>query len=56
VSLRCCDWWAEKLPDNVTCTEGCEVFPRCLPQLELVRLLTERRQAPGSGPPDDPRP
>jgi hypothetical protein len=45
VSLRCCPWWAEKLPDNVTCGEGCEAFPACLPQLELVRVLTERAQA-----------
>jgi hypothetical protein len=50
VSLRTCCWWAEKLPDNVTCGEGCEQFPACLPTLEMVRKLTERRQedqAPG---------
>jgi hypothetical protein len=45
VSLQTCCWWAEKLPDNVTCGEGCEEFPACLPTLELVRKLTERRQA-----------
>jgi hypothetical protein len=45
VSLRCCLWGAEKLPDNVTCGEGCEAFPACLPQLEVVRVLTERAQA-----------
>jgi hypothetical protein len=43
VSLRTCCWWAEKLPDNVTCGEGCAQFPACLPTLELVRKLTERR-------------
>lgn len=51
MSLRCCACWAEKLPDNVTCGKGCEVFPCCLPQLELVRTLTERRQAGGSSEP-----
>jgi hypothetical protein len=44
VSLRCCPWWAEKLPDNTTCGKGCEAFPACLPQLELVRVLLERAQ------------
>jgi hypothetical protein len=43
MSLQTCCWWAEKLPDNVTCGEGCEQFPACLPTLELVRKLTERR-------------
>jgi hypothetical protein len=45
VSLQPCCWLGEKLPDNVSCGEGCEVFPRCLPRLELVAKLTERRQA-----------
>jgi hypothetical protein len=45
VSLRCCPWRGEKLPDNTTCGEGCQAFPGCLPQLELVRVLTERAQA-----------
>lgn len=45
MSLRCCPWWGEKLPDNTTCGEGCQAFPGCLPPLELVRVLTERAQA-----------
>jgi hypothetical protein len=45
VSLRCCPWWGAKLPDNTSCGEGCQDFPACLPQLELVRVLTERAQA-----------
>jgi len=44
VSLQTCCWWAEKLPDNVTCGEGCDRFPACLPTLELVRKLLERRE------------
>jgi hypothetical protein len=51
MSLQTCCWWAEKLPDNVTCGEGCEQFPACLPTLELIRKLTERNQAP-----EPPRP
>jgi hypothetical protein len=39
VSLQTCCWWAEKLPDNVTCGEGCPEFPACLPTLGLVRKL-----------------
>jgi hypothetical protein len=45
LSLQTCYWWAEKLPDNVTCGEGCPEFPRCLPTLELVRKLVDRRAA-----------
>jgi hypothetical protein len=45
VSLRCCAHTGAKLADNTTCGEGCEAFPSCLPQLELVRVLTERAQA-----------
>jgi hypothetical protein len=44
VSLQPCCWLAEQLPDNVTCAQGCNQFPACLPTLELVRKLTERRQ------------
>jgi hypothetical protein len=44
MSLQTCCWLAEQLPDNVSCGEGCEAFPRCLPRLALVRKLTERRQ------------
>jgi hypothetical protein len=50
-----CCWWAEKLPDNVTCGEGCEQFPACLPTLELVRKLTERHQL-GQAPEPPSRP
>jgi hypothetical protein len=46
VSLQTCCWWAEKLPDNVTCGEGCQQFPACLPTLELIRKLTERAKLP----------
>ena len=43
MSLQTCCWLAEKLPDNVTCGEGCDRFPACLPTLELVRKLIDRR-------------
>jgi hypothetical protein len=45
VSLRCCPWWGEKLPDNTTCGEGCQAFPGCLPELEVVRVLRQRAEA-----------
>jgi hypothetical protein len=45
LALQTCRWWAEKLPDNTTCGEGCPEFPRCLPTLELVRKLADRRAA-----------
>ena len=54
MSLQTCCWWAEKLPDNVTCGEGCQQFPACLPTLELVHKLTERREV--SQPPGSPGP
>jgi hypothetical protein len=46
MSLDCCAHLGAKLPDNVTCGEGCDRFPACLPTLELVRKLIERSQAP----------
>jgi hypothetical protein len=42
MTLRVCCWQAVKLPDNESCAEGCEVFPRCLPTLRLVRELRHR--------------
>ena len=54
MSLQTCCWWAEKLPDNVTCGEGCDRFPACLPTLELVRKLTERREVSQAPEPPDP--
>jgi hypothetical protein len=45
LSLQICCWWAEKLPDNVTCGEGCREFPACLPTLELIHKLADRRAA-----------
>ena len=43
MSLQTCCWLAEKRPDNVTCGEGCDRFPACVPTLELVRQLIDRR-------------
>jgi hypothetical protein len=45
MSLDCCAHLGAKLADNVTCGEGCDQFPACLPTLELIRKLTERRIA-----------
>jgi hypothetical protein len=49
MSLRECCWLAEKLPDNMSCGQGCKDFPRCLPVLELVRKLTQRRATSDQG-------
>jgi hypothetical protein len=43
MTLQPCCWLGEQLPDNVSCGEGCDQFPACLPRLELVRKLTDRR-------------
>lgn len=42
MSLQPCCWLGEQLPADVSCGEGCEQFPRCLPRLELVAKLTQR--------------
>jgi hypothetical protein len=49
MTLQPCCWLAEQLPDNVSCGEGCPEFPACLPRLELVRKLTDRRAEQEAG-------
>jgi hypothetical protein len=49
MTLQPCCWLAEQLPDKVSCGEGCPEFPACLPRLELVRKLTDRRAEQEAG-------